>query len=55
MDDHHRIRLAPLDQHNWRASLQVQVAPEQLQFVAGYAPVALIILAKAYIRPNELD
>lgn len=35
--------------------LEVRVAPEQLPFVAGYAPVALIILAKAYIRPNELD
>lgn len=55
MDDHLRVRLAPLDQQNWRASLKVQVAPEQLPFVAGYTPVALIILAKAYIRPGELD
>ena len=55
MEEQLRVRLAPLDQHNWRASLHVQVAPEQLPFVAGYSPVALVILAKAYIRPEELD
>ena len=49
------LRLAPIDQHNWRASMGVRVAPDQLQFVAGYQPVALVILAKAYVRPGDLD
>lgn len=49
------LRLAPIDQHNWRAALAVQVAPDQVGFVAGYQPVALVILAKAYVRPGDLD
>jgi diamine N-acetyltransferase len=55
MDNPHHLRLAPIDQHNWRASLAVEVTPEQLLFVAGYQPVALVILAKAYVRPGDLD
>jgi len=44
-----------MDERNWRASLAVEVAPQQLPSVAGYQPVALVILAKAYIRPGDLD
>ena len=49
------LRLAPIHQHNWRASVAVRVAPDQLPSVAGYQPVALVILAKAYVRPGDLD
>ena len=55
MENTHRLRLAPIDQHNWRAALAVEVAPSQLGFVAGYQPVALVILAKAYVRSGDLD
>jgi len=55
MDDRLHLRLVPLDLHNWRASLAVEVLADQLRFVAGYQPVALVILAKAYVRPGDLD
>lgn len=34
--------------------MAVQVAPGQLVHVAGHQPVALVILAKAYVRPGDL-
>jgi diamine N-acetyltransferase len=37
---------------NWRAALRLEVRPEQLRFVAEYAPIAAVALAKAYIRPG---
>lgn len=49
------LRLTPIDQHNWRAALAVHVTPEQLRYVAGHQPVALVILAKAYVRPGDFD
>lgn len=55
MDNAHDLHLASIDQHNWQASLAVEVTPDQLPHVAGYQPVALVILAKAYIRPGDLD
>ncbi len=55
VDDPPALRLAPIDQHNWRAAVAVQVSPEQVQLVAGHQPVALVILAKAYVRPGDLD
>ncbi len=45
-------RLVPIDQSNWRAALEVRVSDEQLPMVAESQPVALVILAKAYIRPG---
>ena len=33
----------------------MQVSPEQVQLVAGHQPIALVILAKAYVRPGDLD
>ena len=55
MEDPPPLRLAPIDQHNWRAAAAVQVSPDQLRLVAGHQPVALVILAKAYVRPGDLD
>jgi len=55
MQDRPLLRLALIDQHNWRAALAVQVNPDQLTYVAGHQPVALVILAKAYVRPGDLD
>lgn len=49
------LHLALIDQHNWRAALAVKVTPDQLRYVAGYQPVALVILAKAYVRLGDLD
>ncbi len=55
MEEPRPLRLARIDQHNWRTALAVNVTSAQLQYVAGYQPVALVILAKAYVRPGELD
>ena len=49
------LGLTPIDRHNWRAALDVRVTPEQLPFVAGHQPVALVILAKAYVGADDLD
>lgn len=49
------LRVAAIDEHNWRAAAAVRVADDQLRFVAGYQPVALVILAKAYVRQGDLD
>ncbi len=55
MEDPPPLRLAQIDQHNWRAALAVRVTADQLPHVAGHQPVALVILAKAYVRPGDLD
>lgn len=49
------LTLTAIDRHNWRAALAVHVTAEQLPFVAGHQPVALLILAKAYVRAGGLD
>ena len=54
MENPSPLELAPIDQHNWRAALAVEVTSGQLAFVAGYQPVALVILAKAYVRSGDL-
>ena len=41
--------LVPLDADNWRDALAVRTRPDQLRFVASYEPVALVMLAKAYL------
>jgi diamine N-acetyltransferase len=48
------ISLAPVTQENWRAALRLAVHPDQQRFVAEYAPVAAIALAKAYLRLDDL-
>ena len=47
------ITLAQVNGDNWEIALQLSVHPEQLRFVAEYAPIAAIGLAKAYVRPYE--
>lgn len=55
MAEHGPLHLAAIDQHNWREALAVQVTPAQLAYVAGHQPVALVILAKAYLQVGGLD
>jgi RimJ/RimL family protein N-acetyltransferase len=46
------VRLEPIDASNWRGALGVRVHDEQLPSVAEHQPVALVILAKCYVRPG---
>ena len=46
-----RVTIAEVTRANWRATLALGVAPEQQRFIADYAPIAALGLAKAYIRP----
>jgi diamine N-acetyltransferase len=46
------VPLVLLDQSNWLAALEVRVTDEQLPMVAHHQPVALEILAKAYLQPG---
>ena len=48
------ITLRELSRENWREALQLSVHPEQQRFVAEYEPIALVGLAKAYVRPLGL-
>lgn len=47
--------LVPITRENWRAAAGVRVGAGQLGFVAGHEPVALVILAKAFVRVADLD
>lgn len=49
-----RITVAEVTRANWRATLALDVAPEQRRFIAVYAPISALGLAKAYIRPRGL-
>ena len=49
------VELVPITRDNWRAAVGVRVAEGQLPYVAAYEPVALIILAKAFLRVADLD
>jgi len=48
------MTLQPVTHANWRATLNLVVRPEQQRFIADFTPVAAIVLAKAYIRPDGL-
>jgi len=48
-------RLVPITNDNWRRAAAVKVADGQLRFIADYEPVALVILAKAFVRAGGLD
>lgn len=48
------ISLQEVTRKNWRATLDLAVFPDQQRFIADYAPIAAIALAKAYIRPGGL-
>ena len=43
------ITLREITRENWREALQLSVRPEQQRFVADYAPIVLVGLAKAYV------
>ncbi len=49
------ITLRELTRENWREALELGVSPDQQRFVAEYSPVALVGLAKAYVRPLGLE
>lgn len=49
-----QITIREVMRTNWRATLSLGVMPEQQRFIAEYAPIAAIGLAKAYIRPGDL-
>ncbi|MDQ3484008.1 MAG: GNAT family N-acetyltransferase [Actinomycetota bacterium] len=46
------VVLELIDASNWREALEVRVHDEQLAFVADHQPVALVILAKCFVRPG---
>ena len=46
------FELAEIDESNWRQALTVEVRTDQVAFVADHQPVALVILAKCYLRPD---
>lgn len=46
-----KITIRDVTHENWLETLALSVAPEQQKYVAGYAPIALVGLAKAYVRP----
>lgn len=48
------IQLREVTRENWRATLHLTVHPDQQRFVAEYAPIAAIALAKAYVRSDGL-
>ena len=48
------IALHPIDRRNWRAALALTVRPEQQRFIADHAPIAAIVLAKAYVGARGL-
>lgn len=43
------ITLREITRENWREALQLTVQPDQQRFVADYAPIVLVGLAKAYV------
>lgn len=46
------FELVEMDASNWREALAVVVRPDQVRFVADHQPVALVILAKCFVRPG---
>jgi diamine N-acetyltransferase len=48
------ISLREVTRDNWRAALGLAVHADQQRFVADHAPIAAIVLAKAYIRPDDM-
>lgn len=49
------MRLEPVTSTNWRDGLAVRARRDQVQFVAGYEPVLLVILAKTAVREGGVD
>ena len=46
------FELVEIDGSNWRRAVAVEVRSDQVRFVADHQPVALVILAKCYVRPD---
>lgn len=47
--------LVPITSANWREAAPIRVADGQLRFVADDEPVALVILAKAFVKVAGFD
>lgn len=48
------VHLEHIDRSNWRQAINIRSTPEQVEFVMEFEPVALQILAKAYIGEGGL-
>jgi diamine N-acetyltransferase len=46
------VSLREVTRENWWATLRLAVHPEQQRFIAEFAPIAALALAKAYVRPG---
>lgn len=46
------LTLEPITRDNWRAALAVRVAPQKQAWVSSVSPVAAMILAKSFVRPD---
>jgi diamine N-acetyltransferase len=49
-----RVTIHRVTRANWRDTLLLTVRPDQQRFIAGYAPIAAIILSKAYVAEGEM-
>jgi len=49
------VELAPITSANSHDAMAVQAGAGQLRFLAGHQPVALVILAKAFVRVGDVD
>lgn len=45
-----KISIEQINASNWRESLLLSVLPEQMKFVADYAPIAMLGLAKTSVH-----
>ncbi|MDH3731093.1 MAG: GNAT family N-acetyltransferase [Acidimicrobiia bacterium] len=46
------VELELINESNWQEALEVRVSDDQVPFVADCQPVALVILAKCFLRPD---
>src|SRR5438270_14035565 len=49
-----RVTVHEVTRANWRDTLRLAVRADQQRFVAEYAPIAAIILSKAYVRASGM-
>jgi diamine N-acetyltransferase len=50
-----RVTVHRVTRANWRDALRLTVRPDQQRFIADYAPIAAIILSKAYVRALDMS
>jgi diamine N-acetyltransferase len=48
------VTLIQVNADNWWDALELSVHPEQLPFVANYAPIVAFALAKAFVRVHDM-